>query len=89
MRCRESLWSVRIAENDKYAWYLWGEKAQFPLMLNLVVHRETTMSLTVLDTYTYIVQWIYKQHAVAQLVESLPYRLDSCGFDSRWGNCDF
>jgi hypothetical protein len=32
---------------------IFGEKAQSPLMLNLVIHREITRSLTVLDTYTY------------------------------------
>ena len=25
-----------------------------------------------------------KRHAVAQLVEALRYKLQSCGFDSRW-----
>jgi hypothetical protein len=66
-----------------------GGKFTVFLMLNLVVHRENTRSLMVLDPYTYILQCIYQEHVVAQLVVALPYRRKSRGFDSQWVNCDF
>jgi len=72
---------VRIAENNKYGMYLWG-KTTYVLMSNLVVHRETTRSLTALDAYTFIVQYIHKEHAVTQLVEALLYRPYCRAFDS-------
>ena len=28
-------------------------------------------------------------YAVAQLVEALRYKPEGCGFDSRWGHCNF
>ena len=74
---------MRLAENN-----LWGKTTDV-LMLNLVVLRETTRSLTALDTYTLIVQCRHKEHALVQLVKALPYRTYSRGFDARWGNCDF
>ena len=34
-------------------------------------------------------QWQYPEHAVAQLVEALPYKSEGHGFDSQWRHWNF